>query len=165
MWLVLSWTLSVSRRHSNELIGILMIGLLLFAALPRSLGAEYVGSVQTASPNTAESSAGMEILGNGGGSGLFTYKGGGNAIDAVVAAGLTACMVNSGNCSLGGYGGHMIIYKAGLDGEPPLLTCIDFNGAAGSLATSNMFAAKLDPVTGTWTNAARPENQYGWKAA
>jgi gamma-glutamyltranspeptidase len=125
--------------------------------------AGYMGSVSATGP-TAIQSAGLDILGIGGGSGDFLYKGGGNAVDAVVAAGLTACVVNSGNCSLGGYGGHMLIWKSGLDGSPQVLTCIDFNGAAGSLATSNMFAPYLDPVTGTWTNGT-PQNQYGWKAA
>src|SRR5438046_2338457 len=89
--------------------------------------AAYVGSASVASPNSSVQSAATEILGNGGGSGTFIYKGGGNAVDAIVAAGLTACVVNPGNCSLGGYGGHMMIYKSGLDGDPQLLTCIDFN--------------------------------------
>jgi gamma-glutamyltranspeptidase len=150
--------------NSRLVLGIMVAASVAGSCLVAS-GADYVGGAQVASVNSAEQSTALEILGKGGGSGSFLYKGGGNAVDAVVAAGLTACVVNSGNCSLGGYGGHMIIYKAGLDGDPPLLTCIDFNGAAGSLATSNMFAADLDPVTGTWTNAARPANQYGWKAA
>jgi gamma-glutamyltranspeptidase/glutathione hydrolase len=118
-----------------------------------------------ASPNSSVQSAAIEILGNGGGTGAFIYKGGGNAVDAVVAAALAACVVNPGNCSLGGYGGHMMIWKAGLDGDPQMLTCVDFNSAAGSLATSNMFAASLDPTTGTWTGPQPPANQYGWKAA
>src|ERR1051326_6440227 len=125
--------------------------------------AGYVGSVNSAGP-VAMQAAGLDVLGNGGGNGDFVYKGGGNAVDAIVAAGLTACVVNSGNCSLGGYGGHVLIWKSGLDGGPQVLTCIDFNGAAGSLATSNMFAPYLHPGTGTWTNGT-PENQYGWKAA
>src|SRR6185295_17475601 len=103
-------------------------------------------------------------LGNGGGGGSFIYKGGGNAVDAAVAAALSACVVNPGNCSLGGYGGHMLIYKSGWDGQPPLVTCIDFNSAAGSLATSNMFAASVDPTTGVWTAGGTPENEIGWKA-
>ena len=44
-------------------------------------------------------------------------------------------IIVSGNASLGGYGGHMMIWKAGLDGLPQLVTCIDFNTAAGSLAS------------------------------
>src|SRR4051794_33708839 len=144
----------------------LFISVVLAAAFGRSDVASagtYVGAVSQTGPPTIQT-AGLEILGSGGGSGSYFYKGGGNAVDAAVAAALVACVVNTGNCSLGGYGGHMMIWKGGLDGETPLLTCIDFNGAAGSLATSNMFAAFLDPVTGTWTNGT-PQNQYGWKAA
>src|SRR5439155_14107539 len=113
-------------------------GFLILAALasfPTASCAAYVGSASVASPNSSIQSAAMEILGNGGGNGAFIYKGGGNAVDAVVAAALSACVVNPGNCSLGGYGGHMLIWKAGLDGDPQVLTCIDFNSAAGSLAS------------------------------
>src|SRR5689334_1882461 len=77
---------------------------------------------------------------------------------------LAACVINPGNASLGGYGGHMLIWKSGGDGDPQLLTCIDFGSAAGSLASSNMFAGNVDPVTGTWTGPGSPQNQYGWKA-
>src|SRR5262249_46332351 len=87
-----------------------------FVAVPAAT-ATYVGSATVASPNSSISSAALEILGSGGGSGSFVYKGGGNAVDAIVAAALSACVVNSGNCSLGGYGGHMLIWKAGWDGN------------------------------------------------
>src|ERR1041385_8729739 len=126
--------------------------------------ANYIGSISVVSPNSSIQSAGLEILGNGGGSGGFVYKGGGNAVDAAVAAALSACVVNPGNCSLGGYGGHMLIWKSGWDGGPQLITCIDFNSAAGSLATSNTFAGSVDPVTGNWIGGGSPANQYGWKA-
>ena len=85
-------------------------------------------------------------------------------MDALVATALAACVINPGNASLGGYGGHMLIWKSGADGDPQLLTCIDFGSAAGSLASSNMFAGSVDPVTGTWTGGGSPQNQYGWKA-
>src|SRR6185436_12322461 len=113
--------------------------------------AAYVGSASVVGLNPATQSAATEILGSGGGNGSFVYKGGGNAVDAVVAAALAACVVNPGNCSLGGYGGHMVIWKAGWDGDPPLVTCIDFNAAAGSLASSDMFAANVNPINGLWT--------------
>lgn len=116
------------------------------------------------SANSSIQSAGTEILGSGGGNGSFIYKGGGNAVDAVVAAGLAACVVNAGNCSLGGYGGHMMIWKSGWDGDPQVLTCIDFGSAAGSLASSNMFVANLNPTNGNWTGPGQAQNQYGWKA-
>jgi gamma-glutamyltranspeptidase/glutathione hydrolase len=127
--------------------------------------AEYVGSVSTVTSVSSIQSAGTDILNNGGGSGAFTYKGGGNAVDAAVATALASCVINPGNCSLGGYGGHMLIFKAGFDGEPRRVTCIDFNSPAGSLATSNMFAGNVDPVTGRWTGPTPAANQVGWKAA
>ena len=134
------------------------------AAIHGSAHAEYIGSANTVSANSSVQSTATEILGNGGGAGVFTYKGGGNAIDAAVATALAACVVNPGNCSLGGYGGHMMIYKSGFDGEPQLVTCIDFNSAAGSLASPDMFADSVNPTNGRWTGALPPANQYGWKA-
>ena len=131
---------------------------------PAETRGAYVGLVTTASADSSISSAGTEILGSGGGSGLFIYKGGGNAVDAIVATALAACVINPGNASLGGYGGHMLIWKSGADGDPQLLTCIDFGSAAGSLASSNMFAANVDPITGTWTGTGQAQNQYGLKA-
>src|SRR5436309_3160835 len=132
--------------------------------VPTIARADYAGSVSVVSANSSIQSAGTELLGNGGGAGSFVYKGGGNAVDAAVATALSACVVNPGNCSLGGYGGHMLIWKAGVDGEPQLVTCIDFNSAAGSLATSNMFAAHHDPTTGAWIGPGPAANLLGWKA-
>src|SRR5439155_2752050 len=109
------------------------------AGIPTTARTAYVGSGKTAPVNSSVQAAATEILGNGGGAGAFTYKGSGNAVDAAVAAALAACVVNPGNCSLGGYGGHMMIWKSGWDGDPQLVTCIDFGSAAGSLASSNMF--------------------------
>src|SRR5436190_17512517 len=108
------------------------IVLLLFASIRASVLAAYTGTVSTVSAHASVQAAGLEILGNGGGAGTFQYKGSGNAVDAAVAAALVACVVNPGNASLGGYGGHMLIWKSGWDGEPKLVTCIDFNAAAGS---------------------------------
>ena len=126
--------------------------------------ADYTGSASTVSPDNNIQSAATEILGNGGGSGAFVYKGGGNAVDAAVAAALAACVINPGNASLGGYGGHMMIWKAGSDDQPQLATCIDFNSAAGSLASSNMFTGSINPTNGVWTGAQPPANEIGWKA-
>jgi gamma-glutamyltranspeptidase len=125
--------------------------------------ATYTGSVAGPTSPTI-SSAGSEILANGGGGGLFTYKGGGNAIDAAVATALTACIVSPQACSLGGYGGHMLIYKAGWDGGPRLITCIDFNSTAGSLASADMFVGNVDLTNGHWTGPLPAASQFGWKA-
>ena len=126
--------------------------------------AEYVGSVNGPGQGTPSWSSATEILGSGGGAGAFTYKGGGNAVDAAVAGALAACVASPQACSLGGYGGHMLIYKSGWDGEPPLVTCIDFNSAAGSLATSNMFVGSVNLTNGHWTGPTPAANQIGWKA-
>lgn len=125
--------------------------------------AEYVGSASGSGAAPIQSAA-LEILGNGGGSGQFTYKGGGNAVDAATAAMLVACVISPGACSLGGYGGHMLIYKAGFDGEPALVTCIDFNSAAGSLASSNMWVGSVNLTNGKWTAPGPNLHQLGWKA-
>lgn len=124
---------------------------------------EYVGSVSQTGPSSIKATA-LEILGDGGGAGEFVYKGGGNAVDAAVAAALAACVVNTGNCSLGGYGGHMLIYRSGLDGEAAGMRCIDFNSAAGSLASANMFVGSVNLTNGHWTGASPAANQIGWKA-
>jgi gamma-glutamyltranspeptidase/glutathione hydrolase len=150
-----------SRKLSIILLCIIATTL---ACIHTTARAEYVGSVAVASPNTSVQSAAMEILGSGGGTGSFTYKGGGNAVDAAVAAALAACVVNPGNCSLGGYGGHMMIWKSGWDGETQRVTCIDFNTAAGSLATSNMFVGSVNMTNGHWTGALPAANLTGWKA-
>src|SRR6478609_10681709 len=102
--------------HLPKLFTASALALLLTCAGKAQAGA-YSGSVSATGP-TAIQAAGTEILGAGGGSGSYLYKGGGNAVDAAVAAALVACVVNTGNCSLGGYGGHMMIWKAGLDGQP-----------------------------------------------
>src|SRR5262249_33839096 len=39
------------------------------------------------------------------------------------------------------------------------------NTAAGSLATSNIFAASVNPTNGNWTGPQPPANLTGWKAA
>src|ERR1041385_2344130 len=58
----------------------------------------------------------------------------------------------------------MLIYKSGWDGEPKLITCIDFNSAAGSLASSNMFLGSVNLTNGHWTGPLPAANQIGWKA-
>lgn len=155
------WNFIVSRRL---VILLLHVGMALAHACS-TIGAPYVGSVTIVNPNSITQSAGTEILGDGGGTGEFTYKGGGNAVDAAVATSLAACIVSPAACGLGGYGGHMMIYKSGWDGAQKLVTCIDFNTAAGSLAASNMFATNLNPVTGARAGSRPGPHERGWKAA
>jgi gamma-glutamyltranspeptidase len=150
----------VFERRIISLSPRLLLLLFLFALTAR---AEYIGSVSGSGTSPIQSAA-LEILGNGGGSGSFTYKGGGNAIDAAVASMLAACVISPDACSLGGYGGHMLIYKAGWDGSPRLVTCIDFNSPAGSLASSNMWVGSVDLGNGQWTNGTPNKHRLGWKA-
>lgn len=88
--------------------------------------------------------AGEQILANGG-----------NAIDAAVAAALTACIAAPARAGIGGYGGHMIIATNG--GKK--VTAIDFNTAAPAAARPDMF-----PVNEKHQVIGRA-NFYGWKAA
>jgi gamma-glutamyltranspeptidase/glutathione hydrolase len=60
---------------------------------------------------------------------------GGNAVDAIVAAALTAGVVAVPSCGIGGYGGHMVVATA--DGKK--VTAIDFNSAAPAAAKEDMF--------------------------
>ena len=155
---------SACRYFVRRLFIALLAVLLASAGMHTEAFAQYVGSASASSANPTIQSAALEILGNGGGAGTFNYKGGGNAIDAAVAAALAACVVDPGNCSLGGYGGHMMIWKSGADGDPQKITCIDFGTAAGSLASPNMFVGSLNPTNGHWTGVTPEANLYGWKA-
>ncbi|MDB6057638.1 MAG: Immunoglobulin I-set domain protein [Verrucomicrobiales bacterium] len=139
---------------------------LAFAGIQSSVRAEYTGSVQGPGQGTVSWSSGMDVLGAGGGSGQFTYKGGGNAVDAAVAGALAACINSPQQCSLGGYGGHMLIYRSPLDPDStgPSITCIDMNSPAGSLASSNMFIGSVNLTNGHWTGPTPAANQIGWKA-
>src|SRR5437879_13738109 len=89
----------ISPRSASVLLIVIIAALARVHPIAR---ADYTGSASTVSPDNNIQSAATEILGNGGGSGAFLYKGGGNAVDAAVAAALAACVINPGNASLGG---------------------------------------------------------------
>ena len=87
--------------------------------------------------------AGMEVL-----------AGGGNAVDAVVAAALVAGVVAVPSTGIGGYGGHLVVARPG--GK---VTAIDFNSTAPAAARPDMFP--LDDK-GTVKGGG---NNHGWLAA
>jgi gamma-glutamyltranspeptidase/glutathione hydrolase len=87
--------------------------------------------------------------------GLRILASGGNAIDAAVAAALTAAIAAPHQTGIGGYGGHMTLALAGTG----RVRSIDFNSAAPAAATSGMFP--LD-ASGKVVGQA---NMYGWRAA
>ncbi len=79
---------------------------------------------------------------------------GGNAVDAAVAAALTAAVVEPASCGMGGYGTHITIATA--DGK---VTCIDANSMAPQAAGADMFEPdETGQVPGK-------VNYYGWLAA
>lgn len=70
----------------------------------------------------------------GAAAGMAVLEAGGNAVDAVVAAALTAGVVAAQQCGIGGYGGHLVIGRP--DGRK---TAIDFNTMAPAAAREEMF--------------------------
>jgi gamma-glutamyltranspeptidase/glutathione hydrolase len=124
----------LSRRDVLKLAG---VGLLP-GSLTAAMGAQ---GLVTGQPEGAR--VGMQVL-----------EEGGNAVDAAVAAALTAGVVAVHLCGIGGYGGHMVIARA--NGET---TAIDFNSAAPAAARPDMFP--LDEKG----NVKGQVNMYGWLAA
>ncbi|PYL01403.1 MAG: hypothetical protein DME19_01795, partial [Verrucomicrobia bacterium] len=80
---------------------------------------------------------------------------GGNAIDAAVAAALTAGVAVPNGCGIGGYGGHMVIALA----SGKKITAVDFNTAAPAAARPNMF-----PI-GEGGAVRGHINEHGWLSA
>src|SRR5579859_2672838 len=86
--------------------------------------------------------------------GMRILAGGGNAVDAAVAAALVAGVVSPQMCGPGGYGGHLIIARP--DGR---VVAIDFNSAAPRSARPDMFP--LDDAG----EVRGQVNKYGWLAS
>ena len=94
--------------------------------------------------------------------GLAMLRAGGNAVDAVVAAGFAACVVEPTNCGLAGYG-HLSAY---LPGEGGFLT-VDHGPRAPMAATPDMFELAEQYPGGhyDWPQAAGRRNELGALAA
>ena len=87
--------------------------------------------------------------------GLRILADGGNAVDAAVAAALTASVAAPARSGIGGYGGHMTLALA----KNKKITAIDFNTVAPLAARPDMFP--LDENGGVKGRA----NFFGWLAA
>ena len=87
--------------------------------------------------------------------GMAMLASGGNAVDAIVTAALTAGVVALPSCGIGGYGGHMTIAMAD-SGE---VVSIDFNTLSPEALAEDRFAPRPDgKVEGQ-------VNQWGWLAS
>lgn len=78
---------------------------------------------------------------------------GGNAVDAIVAAALTAGVVAVHSCGIGGYGGHLVLVQP--DGRK--VTAIDFNTVAPAGLRPDQFIDARGQV--------RPDHRFGWRSA
>jgi gamma-glutamyltranspeptidase/glutathione hydrolase len=132
------------RREVLKRAGGALLGGFLGIHLPTRAGegAAAVKSCVTGQPEAAK--VGTDVL-----------AAGGNAVDAVVAAALTAGVVAVPSCGIGGYGGHMVLATA--DGKK--VTAIDFNSAAPAAAREDMFP--LDEKGQVKDNV----HLHGWLAA
>lgn len=91
--------------------------------------------------------------------GMQILKEGGNAIDAIVAAALTACVHAPNQCGIGGYGGHMVLRLS--SGK---ITCIDFNTTAPPGATAETYGWRAAGVPGTLAGLQLALDRYGTRA-
>ena len=87
--------------------------------------------------------------------GVEVLAAGGNVVDAIVAAALTAGVVAPPSCGIGGYGGHMTLAFA----ETGKVTSIDFNSTAPMAMREEQFTPDAAGVV------PGKVNQFGWLAA
>lgn len=114
------------------------------APLPQFAAGQSPASQGVVSGEPAAERAGAEMLAQGG-----------NVVDAIICAALTAAVASPHNTGIGAYGGHMTIALA----NGGKITSIDFNSAAPAAARADMFP--LDEKG----NVRGAVHQYGWLAA
>lgn len=103
-----------------------------------------VGAVSAGHPQAV--AAGLELL-----------EAGGNATDATVAAGFTACVVDTNNAGLAGYG-HFSAFLA----ESGRFLTVDHNPRAPRRATADMFALEPgEPEGHDWPGVVDDANSTG----
>jgi len=103
-----------------------------------------VGAVSAGHPQAV--AAGLEVL-----------EAGGNAVDAAVAAGFVACVVEPNNAGLAGYG-HFSAYLA----ESDRFLTVDHNPRAPRHATADMFALEPgEPEGHDWPGVVDDANSTG----
>src|SRR5438045_9342037 len=116
-----------TRREALKLTGAALTGGVLSLRSAAEPGSSTVTGLVAGQAKAAE--VGNEVL-----------RAGGNAIDAAVAAALTAAVAAPQQCGIGGYGGHMMIAL----GQAKKVTAIDFNSAAPAAAPPEMVAADAE---------------------
>src|SRR5215207_4439449 len=136
---------NLSRRQMLQRAG----GALAVSAFdPRAFGADAAALVArpdgAVSGQPAAEKVGAQVLAEGG-----------NAVDAIVAAALTAAIAAPHQTGIGGYGGHMTIGLA----KAGTVTCIDFNSAAPAAMRADLFSRDVKET------ADEAPSQWGWLAA
>ncbi|MBM3460291.1 MAG: hypothetical protein FJX77_17365, partial [Armatimonadetes bacterium] len=118
-------------------------------------GAMWVSDVPGASGAAAAQAPG-QIAGQreGAQAGATILEAGGNAVDAIVTAAFTACVVAIPSCGIGGYGGHLVV--ASSNGRD--VSSVDFNSEAPAAARPDMYPLGPDgKVVGNVQN-------IGWRS-
>jgi gamma-glutamyltranspeptidase / glutathione hydrolase len=132
----------ISRREFGKEIA-------LGAAAAASVGSWNVGAQEAGSLGAVRGEPTAEKVG------LEVLAGGGNVVDSIVAAALTAAVVVPHQTGMGGYGGHATL---ALDGGKRI-TSIDFNSMAPAAAKSDMFSGAFRGRIDS------QKHMYGWLSA